>query len=148
MNKPAKRGARAEVDGQSLLSLILTVAGRLEDRLEAKLASQGLSMAKANTLQCLAEASDPMALSALAEGNACVRSNITQLVDRLETDGLVRRVNDPDDRRVRRAALTISGRKACQAAHGVVSHQESEVARAFTRDEAATLGELLRRLNS
>jgi DNA-binding MarR family transcriptional regulator len=40
----------------------------------------------------------------------CVRSNITQLVDRLEADGLVRRVDHPSDRRgVMAAPLTPLG---------------------------------------
>jgi DNA-binding MarR family transcriptional regulator len=40
-----------------------------------------------------------------------VRSNITQLVDRLESDKLVRRVDDPKDRRSLRAAITPLGRE-------------------------------------
>jgi DNA-binding MarR family transcriptional regulator len=39
----------------------------------------------------------------------CVRSNITQLVDRLEADGLVRRVDHPSDRRGVMAAPTPLG---------------------------------------
>jgi DNA-binding MarR family transcriptional regulator len=37
---------------------------------------------------------------------ACVRSNITQLIDRMQAEGLVRRIPDPQDRRSVRAALT------------------------------------------
>jgi len=40
-----------------------------------------------------------------------VRSNITQLVDRLESEKLVKRVDDPDDRRSLRAAITPLGRE-------------------------------------
>src|SRR5258708_4804026 len=38
-----------------------------------------------------------------------VRSNITQLMDRLEAEGLVQRLEDPADRRAVRAALTSLG---------------------------------------
>jgi DNA-binding MarR family transcriptional regulator len=50
-------------------------------------------------------------LGTLAERCACVRSNITQLVDRLEAEGLVARVDDPRDRRSIRAELTAEGRR-------------------------------------
>ncbi|GAB4438743.1 MAG: MarR family transcriptional regulator [Chloroflexi bacterium OHK40] len=39
----------------------------------------------------------------------CVKSTITRLVDRLEADGLVRRMPDPDDRRAQRLVLTPRG---------------------------------------
>jgi len=50
-----------------------------------------------------------MSLSDLADNQHCVRSNITQLVDRLEQDGLVRRRHDPADRRGVLAELTPPG---------------------------------------
>jgi DNA-binding MarR family transcriptional regulator len=40
-----------------------------------------------------------------------VRSNITQLVDRLESEKLVKRVDDAQDRRSLRAAITPLGRE-------------------------------------
>lgn len=39
----------------------------------------------------------------------CVKSTITRLVDRLEADGLVQRMPDPDDRRAQRLVLTQRG---------------------------------------
>jgi DNA-binding MarR family transcriptional regulator len=74
-----------------------------------KIATVGLSAAKYSVLALLADAGEPLALSDLAARTSCVRSNMTQLVDRLEADGLVRRVDDPADRRVVRAALTPLG---------------------------------------
>ena len=147
MSKAAKTVSTKE-DAASLLSLVLDVAHELETRLEHALAEEGLSGAKASTLNFLAEAKDPLSLSELAHENSCVRSNITQLVDRLETDGLVRRVNDPDDRRIRRAALTTDGRKACKDACRVITAQEHAVQSALSREETATLVRLLRRLIS
>lgn len=57
----------------------------------------------------LAEAEEPLPLGQIAERLACVKSNITQLVDRLEGDGLVQRVTDSEDRRSKRAAITAEG---------------------------------------
>ena len=85
---------------------VLEAAYELETRLETALEAVGLSIAKAGLLKCLAQSDEPQALSDLASNTQCVRSNITQLMDRLEADGLVERVSDPDDRRIRRARLT------------------------------------------
>ncbi|HXY31106.1 MAG TPA: MarR family transcriptional regulator [Gemmatimonadaceae bacterium] len=85
-------------------------AGRaLEDRVEGALAGAELSLAKFGVLSELANARSPLPLSELAARLSCVRSNMTQLVDRLEADGLVKRVSDSDDRRVVRAAITPLG---------------------------------------
>jgi DNA-binding MarR family transcriptional regulator len=78
-------------------------------------------------LSKLAEAGGPLALSDLAARLSCVRSNMTQLVDRLEADGLVRRVDDAADRRSVRAELTPLGQKR-QAAG---ARQVEKVRRAF-----------------
>ena len=81
----------------------------LEDRVEASLAEVGLSMPKYSVLNELVSAGKPLSLSDLATRLSCVKSNMTQLIDRLETDGLVRRVDDPADRRSVKAAVTKDG---------------------------------------
>lgn len=98
----------AGLPDQVMFSL-LHAAHALEARLEGALAAVGLSMAKYGVLSQLAEAGEPLTLSHLAGRRSCVRSNMTQLVDRLEADGLVRRVDDPADRRSVLAALTPLG---------------------------------------
>jgi len=88
----------------------LLKAGRaLEERLEQALEPVGLSMPKYGLLTHLVKAGDPLSLSECAARMTCVRSNMTQLIDRLEADGLVRRVEDPADRRAVRAEVTPLG---------------------------------------
>jgi DNA-binding MarR family transcriptional regulator len=88
---------------------IMHAAQVIGDQLEEAVGTVGLSIAKHSALSRLAEAREPLTLSELASRLSCVRSNITQLVDRLEADGLVRRVDDPADRRSVRAELTPLG---------------------------------------
>ena len=88
---------------------ILHAAQAIGDQIEEALGTVGLSMAKQSALIQLAQAGEPLTLSDLASRLSCVRSNITQLVDRLEADGLVRRVDDASDRRSVRAELTPLG---------------------------------------
>lgn len=130
----------------SILWCLLHTAHEIEDQLEAELAPLGLSLAKVGVLQLLVEAGEPVALSDLAARNSCVRSNITQLVDRLETDGLVRRVGDPDDRRVRRAELTTAGRTLSRQAAQVIETQQQRIAGALDRKDAALVMAALERL--
>ena len=101
------------VAGQQLrhLDTILQTAHALEARLEAALGDAGLSGAKFSVLSELVRTGEPLALSELASRLACVRSNMTQLVDRLEADGLVRRVADPTDRRSVKAQITDEGQR-------------------------------------
>lgn len=73
------------------------------------MAEVGLSPAKFGVLAQLARAGEPVPLGELAAGQGCVRSNMTQLTDRMEADGFVRRVDDADDRRSVRAVLTPLG---------------------------------------
>jgi DNA-binding MarR family transcriptional regulator len=110
MNRSAQdRDAGAHAREVEPMGAFLSAAHALEARLEDSLASVGLSLAKYGVLDTLFSAAQPMALSELAAAQRCVRSNITQLVDRLEADGLVRRVADPSDRRSVRAVLTPQG---------------------------------------
>jgi len=88
---------------------LLAAAHALEDRLDDALDRVGLSMSKLGVLTQLVQAGEPLALSQLAARLSCVRSNMTQLVDRLEADGLVRRVDDPADRRSVLAEVTTLG---------------------------------------
>lgn len=94
---------------------VLDALHAVEDRLETALEPLGLSLAKLNVLSKLEAAGEPLPLGTVAERCACVRSNITQLVDRLAAEKLVVRSDDPHDRRSVRAELTDEGR-ARQAA--------------------------------
>src|SRR4051812_41696848 len=95
---PAQETSGSAPADQPIFSLI-GAAHALEDRLEDALGSVGLSSAKYAVLNELVGAGQPLALSELASRLSCVRSNMTQLVDRLEGDGLVQRVQCPSDRR-------------------------------------------------
>src|SRR5205814_7854896 len=57
----------------------------------------------------LIEPGRPLPMSRLAETLSCDASNVTGLVDRLESRGLVRRRESRDDRRVKALHLTPTG---------------------------------------
>lgn len=129
--KPNQQGDRGGED----LPLVFSVvnAGRaVEQRLEETLAPVGLSLAKFGALTHLLEADKPLSLSECAKKMSCVRSNITQLMDRLEADGLVRRVEDPLDRRAVRAVVTPLGAERQAAGAKEVARVEAELAETLT----------------
>jgi DNA-binding MarR family transcriptional regulator len=122
----------------------LIKAGRaLEDQLEKGLGRVGLSMPKFSVLSELAKSGDSLPLSELAARLSCVRSNITQLVDRLEADGLVRRTDDPSDRRTVRAALTPLGSERCTAGASEITRIQREFAASLTAGDLSALGRAL-----
>lgn len=108
--------------------VLLEAAQSIQDRLESVLDVVGLSSAKYQALDALVTAREPITLSELAERLKCVRSNITQLVDRLEADGLVRRENDPADRRAVRAVVTELGAERRAAGAEAIGRLQSELA--------------------
>jgi len=123
----------------SVMFSLLQAAHALEARMEEALAGVGLSSAKYTVLAKLARAGEPLTLSQLAAKVCCVRSNMTQLVDRLEAEGLVRRVDDPEDRRIVRAALTKLGEEKEAAGAEHMDRIQSEVAAALTKGDRAAL---------
>ena len=125
---------------------LLQVAHAIESQLEASLEGAGMSLAKLSVLRHLVRAGGPLPLSQLAERSSCVRSNMTQLVDRLEAEGLVRRIADPADRRSVRAALTRAGQRRHDRAVQLLEAREREVVGVLDPAERAALTEMLRRL--
>src|SRR5687767_5107896 len=118
---------------------ILHAAQTISDRMEEALGTVGLSVAKQSALTELAEAGEPLTLSELAARLSCVRSIITQLVDRLEGDGLVRRVADPADRRTVRAALTPLGVDKQLAGAAELSRVQDDLASRVSAADRASL---------
>lgn len=145
MKRPRiQQGAEGGYDLE-LVFCIVNAGRAMEQRLEAALAEIGLSLAKFGALTHLVEAEEALSLGECAKRMTCVRSNITQLMDRLESDGLVRRVADPQDRRAILAEVTPLGAERQAAGADVVARTQA----ALTRELKGTnLDELRRALLS
>lgn len=123
---------------------MLLDAGRAQQaRLEEALKAVGLSGAKYYVLSQLEKAGEPVPLRVLAESQRCVPSNMTTMVDRLEADGLVRRVDDPSDRRSKRATLTPLGREKAAAGAAAVAKVEEEFLESLDPTERLALAKVL-----
>ena len=115
---------------------LLGAAHAVEARIESSLSPLGLSLAKLNVLGILVSSSTPLTLGELAQKLACVRSNVTQLVDRLESDGLVRREADPADRRSIRAVVTDTGRDREKAGSIALANVQDEISQVLSGFDA------------
>ncbi len=147
VRKRPRKGARRPT-ADSLVFSFLSAADVVEARLEAALSPTGLSLAKLAVLHFLAAARQALPLSDLAARQHCVRSNITQLMDRLEKDGLVRRRADPDDRRSVLAELTPAGEQAHAKGVRALADAQRAIVKALKAGEATSLQNALTALTS
>lgn len=129
--------------GDQPIFSLLGAAHALEARVEAALERAGLSFPKFGVLSALVEAGEPLALSELASRLSCVRSNMTQLVDRLEADGLVQRVSCASDRRLVKAEITYAGRERHRAGAEEVAALEADFLSRVPAADRAALKRLL-----
>jgi DNA-binding MarR family transcriptional regulator len=133
---------------RSGLFAVMHASSVLENRVEAKLSEVGLSLAKLAALDRLSQAGECLALGQLAERLSCVKSNVTQLIDRLEADGLVSRIADPNDRRSRLAVLTDAGRNLHAKGRQIQENAERELFSTLTPSESASLYAILEKLKT
>lgn len=143
MNNQGVASPKAESSSDKTIFLLLHAAHALENKVEATLEAVGLSMAKFSVVSELVSVEEPLSLSELASRLSCVRSNMTQLIDRLETDGLVRRVDCPNDRRAVKASITAEGRKRQAAGAEAIAKLHTEFAANVVEDDRAALERLL-----
>jgi DNA-binding MarR family transcriptional regulator len=93
----------------------------------------------------LIEPDQPMAMGRLASTLSCDASNVTGLVDRLESRKLIERRPSAGDRRVKVLALTPTGERLRALLHRRMADPPGPLTR-LTPDEQRTLVRLLERL--
>jgi DNA-binding MarR family transcriptional regulator len=90
------------------------------------------------------EPGKPQPMSALAGFLACDASNVTGIVDRLESRGLVERRVDPNDRRVKQLVVTTTG-EALRTEFLETLHEPPAALASLSLDDQRALVALLRR---
>jgi MarR family transcriptional regulator, organic hydroperoxide resistance regulator len=122
-------------------SLVLELAFSHRDRFMAAVHELGLAPMQAHALRLLDR---PVNMGDLADLLQCDASNVTGIVDRLEQRGLVERVAEPGDRRVKKLQLTAAGEDARERFLERM-HVPPPTVASLSPTEAATLRDLLRR---
>jgi DNA-binding MarR family transcriptional regulator len=135
-------------DRPEIVMMLLRTAERVERALERALEGIGLSPAKLAVLGGLAAAGGRLSLGDLAQHRSCVKSNITKLVDRLEADGLVVRLDDPTDRRGVLAEITAEGRRRQAEGERLIEQVEGALTSDLAADDVAALRRVLRAIGA
>src|SRR5215472_14221618 len=108
----------------------------------------GLSALQWYSLRHLVAAGGSLPLGQAAERLSCAKSNVTQLVDRLEREGLAVRVPDPLDRRSIFAQITDEGRRRYHAGERAIGALRDVLDAALTPAARDQLAHTLERLDA
>jgi DNA-binding MarR family transcriptional regulator len=103
----------------------------------------GLSPMQGMALAAL-DPDEPLPMSALAEALHCDNSNVTGIVDRLESASLVERRPAPHDRRVKQLVLTLRGAAIRAQVHRRMGEPPPALA-ALSEEDAIALRDIMRR---
>lgn len=116
-------------------------------RLDDALDTAGLSAAKMWALKQLIEANDLMGVTQLADCMGSNKSNATQMIDRLEADGLVRRVHNPEDRRSILIEVTEEGHARYHAGDPVRERIADQLLCALSAEELECFAQSIRKIH-
>ncbi len=105
----------------------------------------GLTLAQFNVLMLLKRQSVDGRINQTTLGKMMLvnRSNITGLVDRMEEAGLVRRTDDPEDRRVHYVEMTDAGGRVLEEGHKAYFSRIEEIMSALSGNEHKFLSSML-----
>lgn len=133
---------KASKEAVEISELLATLFHEHKRRTMALARDYGLTPQQTATLWLLTQ-NERLAMSELADLLMCDASNVTGIVDKLESRGLAQRVQG-EDRRVKVLTLTEAGKVHCAEFHDRL-FEPPEWMLALTRDEQRTLRDLLRR---
>ena len=126
-----------------VVELIGDIVARYHEDYEDAAAEHSLTGAQARLLSLLSL--EPLPMRKLAQKLKCEPSNVTGIVDRLESRGLVERRPDPADRRVKLAAATQEGRRVAKNLRESLRFAREPLA-GLGREERLALRNLLQRM--
>ena len=113
---------------EAMLNIVVTGTLLLREG-AALLSPYGLTETHFNILMLLRYQSENGRINQTRLGNMLLihRSNITGIIDRMEKAGLVRRIADPEDRRINYIEMTEKGKETLAEAHKVYYSRLDEV---------------------
>lgn len=108
----------------------------------------GSTLARFDVLMQLERSPDGLAMGELSQRLMVTKGNITDVIGRLEGDGLVERRRDPVDARIQRVYLTPAGQRSVDDMLPAHNRRLAELMRGAERHDLEALDELLGRLRS
>jgi MarR family transcriptional regulator, organic hydroperoxide resistance regulator len=141
---PMTVATRAQADvAQEAWELLSRVAKAKHGVLSTRLAELDLTPVQGHALRRL-DPEQPLAMNALADALFCHASNVTGIIDRLESRGLVERRSEAGDRRVKTVVLTPEGTEVRARVIELLSEPPAAISALSEADQRA-LRDVLRR---
>ena len=139
-----------DVDAYQATSRISRIGLHIARQQEEVFGGFGLNRGEVGVLSALRVAGPPHRLSPtqLFKGLMLSSAGMTSRLDRLESQGFVKRSRDPDDRRAVVVELTAAGRKVIDEAVAANTKREGALLGDLTASEVKTLSRLLRKMLS
>ncbi len=136
-----------DVSALAVTGRVMRIARLLEKHRETVLAEYGLNAWSFDVLATLRRQGSPYQLKPTDLYGLLMLSSgaMTNRIDRLEEDGVVVRVRDPDDRRSVIVQLTPKGIELMDTVMPVLFEKEKQFLKQFTKTETQTFTKLLRR---
>src|ERR1700682_354072 len=136
-------GGGGAVEVLEALGALRLAAKQIHDSMDRFAERQGLSESRLRVLMRLYHSpSHQLQLGALAEVLNVTPRTMTDLIDVLERDGLVKRAADPVDRRAVLAVITGAGLSRIGAVHRDEVVSQAAVAKGFTSEQLVQLRHL------
>jgi DNA-binding MarR family transcriptional regulator len=149
LHDPAMRRAVVEMGGGGSVEVLEALAAlrlaakRIHDAMERFSEGHGLSESRLGVLTRLYHSPGrQLRLGALAEGVDVTPRTMTDIVDILERDGLVKRIPDPEDRRSVLALITEAGLERIGAMRRDAMAKQAALGEGFTADQLVQLRHL------
>lgn len=136
---------RVGADDERLGHLVMQVAKLLRDRVHTRMEGIGLSRGQGSILFRLGH-ENGLAQTELARRTLVRPATLTEVLQRMESAGLIERKTDPTDQRVSRVYLTPQGEAARGQAEAIWREIETDLGAILGAAERARLVPLLRKL--
>ena len=142
-----KESPQMEVSALAVTGRMLRIARLLEKHREALLVEYGLNVWSFDVVATLRRQGAPYQLKPTDLYDLLMISSgaMTNRIDRLEQEGIVVRVRDPNDRRSVSVQLTPKGIELTNTVMPILFEREQQFLEQFTKAETQTLIKLLRR---
>lgn len=141
----AKQRPDIDTEPMALIGRVIRLSAHLSAEMTKTFAKHGLNAASFDVLATLLRSGEPHALSPndLLATMMVTSGTMTNRVDQLEKEGLVARIQNPNDKRSVLVQLTSIGREKINAA--VTEHVDTQkrLIEAFPEEARTTLNELL-----
>jgi DNA-binding MarR family transcriptional regulator len=132
---------------EELTSSFGSVFLRFTRLLDKRMAREGASLARTRVLLMI-QRRGPVKASDIAELFGLAPRTVTDTLDGMERQGLIRREPDPKDRRAKRILITEAGQQAVAATEPIRRELISQVMGSLTGEEREALARILGKLDA